>query len=432
MVQRTRRTFLKVSGAVLGGIAAGTQVTAATRTDRFIVETKGKRGLGGLDVVHEMPGVDLAVVRGDSKTLKRSRAVKKFAPDVELFLDGPGSPPQPVEEDLTDESLYPLQWDKRAIDAAEAQKTTRGEGTTIGVIDTGIDVDHPDIAPVVDEGLSRNFVGDDPDPDDFGDRGYHGTFVAGVAAADDRNDIGVGGVAPGADVAGLRVFPGQVDQGASFADILAAIVYGTNRGMDVLNLSLGAYPVPRQGLGEFYGGTLNKVMTFANKEGTLLVIAAGNDAANLQQDGGVISLPNEGAQAVSVSATAPVGFAPGVEPDAPAYRPASYTNYGTNAITIGAPGGDFVAGGTVTDLVPGPAPPEYVQEEFGEPGLYIFAAGTSFAAPQVAGAAALVKSANPNYNANQVEAALKRAAEVPDEYDKAFYGSGFLNVPDAL
>jgi subtilisin family serine protease len=63
---------------------------------------------------------------------------------------------------------------------------------------------------------------------------------------------------------------------------------------------------------------------------------------------------------------------------------------------------------------------------------YAYLAGTSMAAPQVAGAAALVKSANPNYNANQVESALKSAADVPDEYDKEFYGSGFLNVLDAL
>jgi subtilisin family serine protease len=54
------------------------------------------------------------------------------------------------------------------------------------------------------------------------------------------------------------------------------------------------------------------------------------------------------------------------------------------------------------------------------------------AAPNVAGAAALVKSANPNYNANQVEAALKRAADVPDDYDRTYYGSGYLNIVDAL
>lgn len=54
------------------------------------------------------------------------------------------------------------------------------------------------------------------------------------------------------------------------------------------------------------------------------------------------------------------------------------------------------------------------------------------AAPQVAGAAALVKSTNPDYNANQEEAALKRAASVPEGYDKKYYGAGFPNILNAL
>jgi subtilisin family serine protease len=63
---------------------------------------------------------------------------------------------------------------------------------------------------------------------------------------------------------------------------------------------------------------------------------------------------------------------------------------------------------------------------------YGWKAGTSMAAPNVAGAAALVKSVNPDYNANQLESALKQAADVPDGYDKSYYGSGYLNVLDAL
>ncbi|MDB2241875.1 hypothetical protein [Halorubrum ezzemoulense] len=62
MSNLTKRKFIKVSGSVIGGIAAGTTVTAAARTDRFIVSTKGKADLSDLTVVHEMPGINYAVV----------------------------------------------------------------------------------------------------------------------------------------------------------------------------------------------------------------------------------------------------------------------------------------------------------------------------------------------------------------------------------
>ncbi|MFW6376470.1 MAG: S8 family serine peptidase, partial [archaeon] len=180
-------------------------------------------------------------------------------------------------------------------------------------------------------------------------------------------------------------------------------------------------------------------MTYANKEGTLLVIAAGNDSADLQHDKNYISLPNEGAQGLSVSATGPIGFnwgEPGFEdpPESPAY----YTNYGTNALDLGAPGGDADLDtdnpNYYLDLVLNTiADPVFDDGDYlGATYDYGWLAGTSMAAPQVAGAAALVKSANPNYNANQVESALKRAADVPDGYDKTYYGSGYLNIVDAL
>jgi subtilisin family serine protease len=178
-------------------------------------------------------------------------------------------------------------------------------------------------------------------------------------------------------------------------------------------------------------------MTFANKEDTLLVIAAGNDSANLQKDKNLISLPNEGAQGLSVAATGPEGFLFGDDGfSEPPESPASYTNYGTNDIVLGAPGGDldFDAPDEVSipDLIGDwvlsttfetpddeeptdddgdgliDAPPSSKTARYG------YKLGTSMAAPQVTGAAALVKSANPDYSANQVEAALKRAADVPD------------------
>ncbi|MFW5903336.1 MAG: S8 family serine peptidase [Halolamina sp.] len=433
-----RRTFLKTSGALLGGIAAGTTVTAAERTDRFIVQTRGKSAPRDLDVVHEMPGVDVAVVRGSEKAVRKSKRVKDYAADVEIKLDDPdvnAKAPTVEESSVADEPLYPLQWDKQDLDVGTAHETTKGEGTRVTVIDTGVAAGHPDLD--VNESLSRNFTGDGLGSANPAG-GYHGTHVGGIVAAQD-NELGVIGTAPETDLVDCRVFSPEAD--ASFGDILAAIVYSTAIDADAANLSLGAYPVLRNEgqFGQFYGKALNSTMTYANKEGTLLVIAAGNDSADLQHDKNYISLPNEGAQGLSVSATGPIGFnwgEPGFEdpPESPAY----YTNYGTNALDLGAPGGDADLDtdnpNYYLDLVLNTiADPVFDDGDYlGATYDYGWLAGTSMAAPQVAGAAALVKSANPNYNANQVESALKRAADVPDGYDKTYYGSGYLNIVDAL
>jgi subtilisin family serine protease len=435
-----------MSGAVLGGIAVGTTVTAAERTDRFIVSTKGRANLRSLEGVHEMPGIDYAVVRGSEKDIRR--AVSDYAPDMELQLNEPEiNADGPTLHDASDYEGQPgdfLQWDKADLDVPEAHETTEGEGSRVAIIDSGVLETHPDLAGPLNLDLSRNFTDDGGDHNPLGGDD-HGTHVAGIVAADNGGGIGVNGTAPRTDLVDCRVFSGPT---ASFGDILAAVVYSAAIDADVANLSLGAYPIPRQELGSFYGKVLNSTMTYANKGGTLLVIAASNDTADLQHDKNFISLPNEGAQAVSVAATGPIGYGWDADGDgevtdlaSPPESPAFYTNYGTNAITLGAPGGDADLGAIGTGV---PWFNElvfntvftYEDTDDDEPDTqvpgYGWKAGTSMAAPQVAGAAALVKSTNPNYNANQVEAALKKAADVPDGYDKAFYGAGFLNVVDAL
>jgi len=432
-----RRTFLKTSGALLGGIAAGTTVTAAERTDRFIVQTRGTSAPRDLDVVHEMPGVDVAVVRGSEKAVRKSKRVKDYAPDVEISLDLPDvNAKAPTVEDtsVADQPYYSQQWDKQVLDIETAHETTKGKGTRVTIIDTGVAADHPDLE--VNTDLSRDFTGDGYGAGaPYG--GYHGTHVGGIVAAQTNNEMGVAGTAPETDLVDCRVFSPGVD--ASFGAILAAIEYSVAIDADVANLSLGAYPVSRKGLGSFYGKQLNSVMTYANRKGTLLSIAAGNDAADLQHDKNVISIPNEGAQALSVSATGPIGFNWGPEGlESPAWTPANYTNYGTNAVDLGAPGGNYdptQPDGWYYDMVLNAiAEPSFDDDGnyLGASSGYAWLAGTSMAAPQVAGAAALVKSVNPKYNANQIESTLKRTADVPDGYDKTYYGSGFLNILDAL
>jgi len=439
-----RRAFLRVNGAVLGGIAVGTTVTAATSIDRFVVETATAEPPSELTVVHPLPGIEFAVVRGTESEVDAASDVKNAVPDIRVHLDEPGvneaAPRVALKgQSIVDEPYYPYQWDKQALDIETAHHTTTGAGSRVTVIDSGVAAGHPDLT--VNEGLSRNFTGDGLGAANPAG-GYHGTHVGGIIAADTHEDIGVGGTAPDTDLVDCRVFsPGG---GAAFGDILAAIVYSANIDADVANLSLGAYPVPRQGLGSFYGKALNAIMTYANAAGTLLVVAAGNDAADLQHDKYFISLPNEGAQAVSVAATGPIGFRhgdPGLTD--PVETPALYTNYGTNAITLAAPGGNYDPAfpdlwyyDLVFNCI---AEPKYRTDRDGDvvditkvDYGYAWVSGTSMAAPQVSGAAALVKSANPGANANDVESALKEAATVPDGFDKRYYGSGFLDVVDAL
>lgn len=448
-----RRQFLKVTGGLLGGIAVGRPVTAATSADRFLVDvkqtSKGDIEEAGLDIVHDLREIDLLVVRGAEADLEAFNAT--YAPDTTYSLDLPVGNQLPVTASATAEPDDGYQWDKQAQNISDVHEITRGEGTRVTVIDTGVAADHPDLQHSINQNLSRNFT-----DDNYGAGGpyggYHGTHVAGIIAANDRNEEDVVGSAPETEVVDCRVFSrGPL---ATFADILAAIVYSVEIDADAANLSLGAYPVSRRGIGQFYGKILNRVTTYANRSGMLVIAAAGNDSADLQHDGRIcgdfddddteecipaISLPNEAANVMSISATGPIGYLwgdEGLEEDVDS--PSFYTNYGTNAISVAAPGGDtdpaYLDEDTDVpwhfDLVYSTiAEPKYDDDGTyqGESYGYGWAAGTSMACPQVVGAAALVKSQNPGFNANQVRQTLETTAESVEEYDKTYYGSGFLN-----
>lgn len=456
MSHQSRRTFLKCSGGVLGGLFAGSTVVAAERTDRFVVETRGDEVPSDLPVVHELTGLNYAVVAAEESAVEGSDSVKSYEPDVEVSRTEPVAGPRtdgsnPTEGDgatPTDEPQYPYQWDKQSQDVPTAHGTTTGEGTRVAVIDTGVAAGHPDID--LNEELSRDFTGDG-----FGSGipagGYHGTHVAGIVGASD-NGVGTVGTAPDTELVDCRVFSPVGEGSATFADIVAAMVYSAEIGADAANISIGAYPIVRRGQGGFYGKVLNSATTYANAKGTLLCVSAGNDAADLQHDGNVISLPNEAAQVCSVAATGPTDFDGPGDTDYDAATPAVYTNYGTNAITVAAPGGNYVpeeadagAPGWHLGLVlNATAEPEFREEDVDddgekEPVEYLGAtydwgwvAGTSMAAPQVAGAAALVKSVNPDYSANQVESVLMRTASVPDGYDRSYYGAGLVDPVAAV
>ena len=141
----------------------------------------------------------------------------------------------------------------------------RQSGKTAWIIDTGIDLDHPDLN--VDVTRSRSFVSGQTSADD---QNGHGTHVAGIIGAK-NNSIGVTGVASGATLVALRVLDNEGE--GRLSGIIQAVNYAAQNGKagDVINLSLG---------GDGTSATLDRAITQAANAGILFAIAAGNDGKN--------------------------------------------------------------------------------------------------------------------------------------------------------
>jgi lantibiotic leader peptide-processing serine protease len=431
-----RRHFIAAGGVTLGTLAFGAGVSTATATGRFLVD-RSNLDADDVEVVHDLEPVDLLVVRTTESTL--DRAGVDHAPDVRVDPSGYRAARRGrIESVADDESLFDYQWDKQDQGIPEAHETTRGEDTRVAIIDTGVAAGHPDLEGQVNLDLSRNFT-----DDDYGVgepySGAHGTHVAGIVGATDDGS-GVVGSAPGTELVDLRVFDAAPTSTASEggdlppahlgtafqSSVLAALVYAAEIDCDAANLSLGwTWLMRSEGAGEFWGRAHQRVGTYARRQGVVHTHASGNWGESIQFNRDETD-SSETAGGITISSTGPIGFDPDTgEYEEPPYAPSTYTTHGVGAIDLAAPGGQ---GGEseYDDVFNAVADPifdddgEYLGTEYG----YGWLAGTSMAAPQVAGAAALVKSANPRYNANQVRNTLTRVAERPDEYEHKYYGSG--------
>ncbi|MEZ3116106.1 S8 family serine peptidase [Halobaculum sp. MBLA0147] len=451
--ETTRRGVLKLLSAATVVGASGRAFAAEPSEDRYVVDTAATETpvsemVSAMEVVYDFrdvtpdgDGIEFVVVRGSESAMP---AEARYTADLDVAIEPPevvaAAEADPAAAE-TSEPLYDLQWDKREQQIERVHETATGDGTRIGVIDDGVlganpddDFAHPDL-PNVRQDLSENFTADGEGPGPLNDD--HGTHVAGTAAAA-VNGAGVRGMAPDAEVVDLRVFSGA---GASFADVAAAVVVGaapegapvtvsppanggsafTGAGCDVLNLSLGTPPIPEDSSG--IGVTvdfLSAVGQFAVGQGALPVAAAGNDGTNL--DDGVIVLPAEADGYVSVGATGPIGYGWPVEgrgtqvgpftverpidTELPTYEPAFYTNYGAEGVDVTAGGGNVDPDGVgvvpirrllfdyvlSTTFQTDPDAPEDARLEAYTPS-YGGKPGTSFAAPNVSGFAALLYEA---------------------------------------
>lgn len=439
-----KRTGVSISALTLGSAAAGAVAASDGEERRFIVDRRQLDSEADLEVIHELDPVDLLVVRATEERLEETGA--SFASDIRLSAE----PHAPVERTSGEDSRasadgFDYQWDKQDQRIPETHEVTRGEGTRVAIIDSGIASGHPDLEGQVNLELSKNFTGDGYGVGEpYG--GAHGTHVAGIAAASDETDGGVVGSAPGAELVDLRVFsanlasadradlPPEYWADSFLGTVMAALVYAAEIGCDVANLSLGwTWRMRMDGWGRFWGSVHQRVGNYAREQGTLHTHASGNWGESLQFNRDETD-SSETAGGITTSATGPVGFDPETgEYDEPPYSPSTYTTHGVGAIDLAAPGGK---GGQYQydDVYNAIAIPEFDEdgEYLGAHYDYAWFAGTSMAAPQVAGAIALVKSGNPQYNANQIRNALTRTAERPDEYENKYYGSGYLDTYAAV
>ena len=358
-----------------------------------------------------------------------------------------------VTETTQRNPFFRFQWGHTAIQAPQAWATgAQGAGVVVADLDSGFDLTHPDLKGNIIG--SKSFVAGEPWVQPKPGGSVHGTHTAGTIAAIDGGG-GVVGVAPKASLLLVKVL-GDSGSG-SFSGIIEGIVYAADNNADVINMSLGA-ALPRNGrflndnntpndpsddfiendakLVQEILVAINRATAYAHKQGVTIIASAGNDANDGNHDQSLVHIPADATGVISISATAPLGWAKAPE-TANLDRFASYSNYGTSAIDFAAPGGDGAYRPTTERITfRGLNRPvrtfDFVLSTVTRG--YAWLAGTSMAAPHVTGVAALVIGQNGGaMDPTRVEAVLRASA---DDLGKPgrdeLYGHGRVNALRAV
>ena len=343
-------------------------------TVRLLAESLSPMGVVVLRQFRLIPAVAVRMDPDRIEELLASFNIDYVEPDV---LHVPTGVPEIPDLDAIVVQENP--WGIDRVNAPAAWAITKGAGAKLGIIDTGIDEDHPDLNVI--GGI--NLVTGGTLRSDWDDNSAicitHGTHVAGSAAALD-NDILVVGVAPEAELYALRVFDpeggGEIGCSASTSDIIAALDWAVANGLDVVNLSLGS------SLPSISGADAVRA---AFSAGLVVVASAGNSGASVGFPGGYPDV-------IAVAAMDEADLV------------ASFSSRGPE-VDIAAPGVNVLStwGGGGTE----------------------FLAGTSMASPHVAGVATLIRAASPGLSATDVREILRNTADdiAPTGYDNlAGYG----------
>lgn len=380
--------------------------------------------LGG-KLKRALPQINVVLACGDAAFADRARAASGVADvirDLEIAAaPAPETTALSPEHIGSDEGHFRRQWDMLAIDAPGAWDLGyTGEGARVAVIDSGIDTDHPDLAPNIDFAASASMVPGESIEDYNG----HGSHVAGIIAAAD-NARGVIGVAPNATIIAIKV--SDANRNIDFSWVLEGIVHAVSVDADIINMSLGGYirhnETPANETAALLKLTRDAI-NYAVKQGVLVVCSAGNNALDGTGDAGLVHVPGDVGNGIVVSATGPVGWTPGSS----TYLDnlASYSNYGSQ-IDFAAPGGDV-------RLRPSPNWFMDMVYNCATGGGYVYRAGTSMAAPHVCGVAALlVEKLGRDVKPAQLEAALRHSADdLGKPGQDPAYGYGRVNAARAV
>ena len=318
-----------------------------------------------------------------------------------LAIGASAAPAQAAPDPLLDD-----QWGltDEATGAPTAWTQSFGEGALVAVLDSGIQLSHPDLA----KSLWRNpgeTPGNGVDDDRNGyvddvhgahvkqlngnveDDNGHGTHVAGIIAAQAGNGTGGAGIAPGAKIMSVKVL--DANRGGDSSQLAKGIRYAVDMGARILNVSIN---------GDGTSADLDQALTYAGQKGATIVASAGNNSRDIDL---APSYPASSAEpaVLTVTATQPGGGLLGI------------ANRGLRSVDLAAPGGHILSTATRSD--------------------YELREGTSMAAPFVSGSLALLASARPDLGQPALRAAIVQTAPKPTPL-AGLLEDGALNVAAAL